>query len=272
MHQLILLQLVPLISVELAVVVVPVAAGVAIVVAAVLSSLVGLLVGDRRAVSVLVGLVGHDLLPAIGQQDVVAADGLVSVTGLHVAKVVAGRVVVHVVLEGVLGGLSAVLVASVGVALGVGVSAARGSVRRLGLLGSRVGGLRGGVRGLRGLVGVSGSRGSIEGRGSVLLARGRGRVLLAGGSVLGAWSLGLAATGGSVVGGRTGLVGGRALEAGRRDSVVGGGRQVVVGRGVLALIGRQVGVRHWGLSSGQQDAGQGGENGKQLLRGNKGGS
>lgn len=113
----------PLISVKLAVVVVSVAAGVSV-----LSALVGLLVGDRGTVSVLVGLVGHDLLPAIGQQDVVAANGLVSITGLHVAKVVAGRDVVHIVLEGVLGGLSAVLVATVGVSLGVGVSAARGSV------------------------------------------------------------------------------------------------------------------------------------------------
>ena len=117
----------PLISVELAVVVVSVAAGVSVL-STVLSALVGLLVGDRGTVSVLVGLVGHDLLPAIGQQDVVAANGLVSITGLHVAKVVAGRDVVHIVLEGVLGGLSAVLVATVGVSLGVGVSAARGSV------------------------------------------------------------------------------------------------------------------------------------------------
>lgn len=96
------------------------------------------------------------------------------------------------------------------------------------------------------------------------MARSRWRVLLARGSVLGVWTLRLAGTGSSIVGGRTGLVRGRTLEAGRGDSVVGRGREVVVGRGVLALVGRQVGVGHWGLSSGQQDAGQGGENGKQL--------
>lgn len=68
-----------------------------------LVTLVGLLVGDGWSVSVLVGLVGDDLLAAIGQQHVVTAGGSVSVAGLHVAKVVARLVVLNVVLEVVTG-------------------------------------------------------------------------------------------------------------------------------------------------------------------------
>lgn len=177
-----------LISIELSVVVVAIA--VAISVIAVILSLAGLLVGDSWAVSVLVCLICNDLgikdtvnlrtlyatssqsylLPAIGQQDVVAADSLVSIAGLHVSKVIARSVIVYVVLEGVLGGLRGCLISTVGVSIvAIGVATAGRTIRGLRLL---LGSLL--------LVRVC--------RGSVLLARGRGRIK-AGCSIIRAWPL-----------------------------------------------------------------------------------
>lgn len=172
-----------LISIELAVVVVAVAVAITVAVLA----LVGrLFVRDRGSVSVLVSLVGDDLLPAIGQQDVVAADSLVSIAGLHVSKVVAGSNVVDGVLEGVLGGLCALIATVVGVYVAISITAAGRSIgvlRLLLLLGSRVAVLRGLllVRVRRRSVLLAGSRGSVVAGGSVLLAgRGRSSVLRAG--------------------------------------------------------------------------------------------
>lgn len=170
-----------LISIELAVVVVAVAVAITVAVLA----LVGrLFVRDRWSVSVLVSLVGDDLLPAIGQQDVVAANSLVSIAGLHVSKVVAGCNVVNGVFEGVLGGLCALIATVVGVSVAICVAAAGRSIGVLRLLlGSRVAVLRGLllVRVRRRSVLLAGSRGSVVAGGSVLLAgRGRSSVLRAG--------------------------------------------------------------------------------------------
>lgn len=252
-----------LISIELAVVVVAVAVAIAVAVLA----LVGrLFVRDRGSVSVLVSLVGDDLLPAIGQQDVVAADSLVSIAGLHVSKVVAGSNVVDGVLEGVLGGLCALIATVVGVSVAISVTAAGRSigVLRLLLLGSRVAVLRGPllVRVRRRSVLLAGGRGSVVAGGSVLLAgRGRSSVLRAGPLLL------LVHGRGSVVGGRAGLVCRGSLDGtgqtSRGNSIVGGRRQVLAGRGILTR--RQVRTGHWRLSSRQQDAGEGGENGKELV-------
>lgn len=81
----------------------------------------GVFVGDGWAVSVLVGFVVHNLLAAIGKQDVVAANGAVSVARFHVSEVVAGLEVLNVVLEVVLGGF--------GVGVGIGIVVAGGTAR-----------------------------------------------------------------------------------------------------------------------------------------------
>ena len=56
---------------------------------------------DVGVVSVLVGDVGDDLDPAVGERDAVLALGLVAVPHLVVREVVAGVVVLHAVPEGV---------------------------------------------------------------------------------------------------------------------------------------------------------------------------
>lgn len=48
----------------------------------------GVFVGDGWAVSVLVGFVVYNLLAAIGKQDVVAANGAVSIARFHVSEIV----------------------------------------------------------------------------------------------------------------------------------------------------------------------------------------
>lgn len=65
------------------------------------------------------------MLATVGEQDVVAANGAVSIAGLHVAKVVAGLVVLDVVLEGVLGRLGVSVGVGVVVPVGTGTAAAR---------------------------------------------------------------------------------------------------------------------------------------------------
>lgn len=169
------------------------------------------------------------------------------------AKVVAGGVIVHVVFKVVLGGLGALITAVV--SLAIGVSTAGRAIRCLRLLGSRVAGLR---RRLL-LVGV--------GRSSILLARRRGRhieargsVLLARCSVLGAGTLRLRST---IVGGGTRLVGCGTLDGSRWNTIGSGWGQVLAGRRRI-LTRRKVRAGHWRFSGGQQNAGEGGDNGKQL--------
>lgn len=58
-----------------------------------------LLVADGWTVSVLVSFVFDDLFAAIGQQHVVAANGEISITGLHVTEIVARLVILNVVFE-----------------------------------------------------------------------------------------------------------------------------------------------------------------------------
>ncbi len=60
---------------------------------------------DVRVVSVLVGLVGDDLHPAVRQRHPVLARGLVAVPRLLVGEVVPGVAVLHRVPERVVGGL-----------------------------------------------------------------------------------------------------------------------------------------------------------------------
>lgn len=107
------------------------------------------------------------------------------------SKVIARSVIVHVVLEGVLGGLRSGLISTVRVSIvAISVATAGRTIRCLRLL---LGSLL--------LVRVC--------RGSVLLAGGRGRII-AGCSVIRAWPLLL--LGSSVVGRRTWLIGRGSLD------------------------------------------------------------
>ena len=78
------------------------------------------LIGDLSNIStVTVDGVGHLLESAIGKCDVVRTTGGISLPGLFLTVVVAGVVILHGPVEGVLGGLIGVLWGSRGVARGV---------------------------------------------------------------------------------------------------------------------------------------------------------
>lgn len=276
-----------LISVKLAVVVVAVAVGISSLSALVsILALVRLLVGDRWSVSVLVRFVGHDLsweiiyyellkltpltssshlFPAIGQQHVITTDSLVSVARLHVSEIVAGLIILNGVFEVVLGWLSRVFISAVGVSVATGVCVSTA--------GWSIGGLQGSGRWVAwhwrlllvrvgwGTVLLAGSRGCVITWCSILLAWGRRAAWC---SILRAGTLWLLVERwGSVVGWGTGLIScwtaNWTSKSRWRDTVVGGRRQILRGgRGIL--IGRQVGVGHWWLCCGQQDAGECWEN------------
>lgn len=92
----------------------------------------GVFVGDGWAVSVLVGFVVHNLLAAIGQQDVVTANGAVSIARFHVSEIVARLEVLNLVLEAVLGGF--------GVGIGIGIVVTGGTASSSTRWGSVLGG------------------------------------------------------------------------------------------------------------------------------------